>query len=628
MDSYMDIEKPDVIQGARDTLPTEKTPQNGKDEQTHIHKAELPGPVSSTVNAPEEMQESPPLTSALEALLGGLDTPTPLETTAPAPILSSHDPMIQDEPTTKDSDASTEIATRSADTVVEDAPIDCKIPGLFSISEASIAVEDNGGRAPEATDAALDAMQEAPVDDEQGEHPEWEIDSSPIESSSDDSSDSDSSDESEEGENAYKLLSPEEQARILMQDDGGSDDEGDNKAKGLGSQLRTKNEIPEVVIPKPDVTITEAMPIQELGVVEGIVENILLIKANTSGEYRVLESGSVLCLPDRSVIGVVSETIGRVQQPFYSVLFTSPTDIKEAGLEVGTKVFYSEQHSTYVFTQSLKAFKGSDASNLHDEEVGDDEMEFSDDEAEAEHKRKVKQKRMEKRGGAQQNSSARGGMMHKNGPRGGHPLQQQHGMHDAGKALSYDDNDDGPYKPLARPAGYGDAIGRIEAPQEGAYNGGNDRSQNRDQFRGRGRGDRGDRGRSRGDRGRGRGRGGSQDRPSSNTGFSLPPQGQQSYSSPQFPGNFQQAPFQPFQQPAYSPPTNMSPNFFQQPQYSPQQPPMASWQQMLQQQSPWPSMPLPPPLPGLPGGAYLNPAFFNNQQQPGNQNQWNQQQKK
>jgi H/ACA ribonucleoprotein complex non-core subunit NAF1 len=151
-------------------------------------------------------------------------------------------------------------------------------------------------------------MADAPGDEE---HPEWEVDSSPIESSSEDSSSDDSSsDESDEGDNAYKLLSPEEQARILMMEGGdGSDDEAEGKMKGSGSHLRTKNEIPEQVIPKPDVTIRTDMAIEELGAVEAIVESVLLIKAKTSGEYRVLESGSVLCLEDRSVIGVVSETL-------------------------------------------------------------------------------------------------------------------------------------------------------------------------------------------------------------------------------------------------------------------------------------------------------------------------------
>ena len=241
----------------------------------------------------------------------------------------------------------------------------------------------------------------------------------------------------------------------------GSDDEGGKK--GSGGQLRTKNEVPEEVVPKPDVTITAGMKIEELGDVQSIVENMVLINAKTSGEYRVLESNSVLCLEDRSVIGVVAETLGRVEQPLYVVRFTNGEEITTAGLSKGTKVFYSEQHSTYVFTQALKAYKGSDASNLHDEEVGDEEIEFSDDEKEMEHKRKIKQKKLERRGVKLGEGRGRGG-------RSDHPLRQE--MHtqqyNAAQGISYDDEEDGPYKPLARPSSYANTVGKTEAPEEGA----------------------------------------------------------------------------------------------------------------------------------------------------------------
>jgi H/ACA ribonucleoprotein complex non-core subunit NAF1 len=465
--------------------------------------------------------------------------------------------------------------------------------------------------------------EEAAEDD----HPEWEIDSSPIESSSDDSSDETSSDDSdEEGENAYKLLSPEEQARILMQGDGASDDEdGGNKgAKGAGSQLRTKNEIPEEVIPKPDVTITPEMRIEELGAVEAIVENILLIKAKTSGEYRVLESGSVLCLPDRTVIGAVSETLGRVQQPLYSVRFTNATEIAEAGLEVGTKVFYAEKYSTYVFTQSLKAFKGSDASNMHDEEVGDEEVEFSDDEAEMEHKRRLKQKKVEKRGGKMQQNS---------GPnRGPHSIKQEHREV---PGLNYEDGeDDGPYRPLTRPTGYAHTTTFGEAPQEAPYSAGADMAsysnRNNDQFRGRGRGDRS---RGRGDRGRGRGD--FRDRRGDSGGYSLPPQspqngyyGQQGQNFPQPPMPNPQAGYPQAQGPANNF-NNPSPNEYspQQPLLWPQFPQQNAYQQSYQQafqnmqQGGWPNMGQAAPLPS---GAFINPAFFPGGQ-PGPPNAWAQQ---
>jgi H/ACA ribonucleoprotein complex non-core subunit NAF1 len=486
-------------------------------------------------------------------------------------------------------------------------------------------------------------VEEEHADEEHAEeeHPEWEIDSSPIESSSDDSSDDSSSEETdEEGENSYKFLSPEEQARILMLGDGGSDDEdGGNKGtKNAGSQLRTKNEIPEEVIPKPDVTITPEMPIEELGDVEAIVENTLLIKAKTSGEYRVLESGSVLCLADRSVIGAVAETLGRVQQPLYSVRFTNMGEITEAGLAVGTKVFYSEQHSTYVFTQSLKAYKGSDASNMHDEEVGEEEVEFSDDEAEMEHKRKLKQRKAEKRGGKMQHNGGSN--------RGGHPLRQEQKYSNAGTGLEYDDGEDeGPYKPLARPSGFADTVGRGEAPQEGTYSGENDRSNfaswNGDQFRGRGRGDRG---RARGDQGRGgdrgRGRGGFHDRRGDNNGYSLPPQGHQNGYYPQPGGLFSQTPLPNFQagypHSQHAPPNPANFNSMPQNEYSPQQPLL--WPQLPQPhpyQQPyqqafqnmqggmqgWPNMPSTAPLAS---GAFINPAFFNGMQ-PAGANQFNQQ---
>ncbi|KEQ58840.1 uncharacterized protein M437DRAFT_58174, partial [Aureobasidium melanogenum CBS 110374] len=106
-----------------------------------------------------------------------------------------------------------------------------------------------------------------------------------------------------------------------MEEGGIDDEDGGSKAAG-GAQLRTKNEVPEEVIPKPDVTVTPDMKITPLGTVQHVVDTLILIKAFTSGEYQVLESGSVLCLENREVIGAVQDTIGKVEEPLYSVAFT------------------------------------------------------------------------------------------------------------------------------------------------------------------------------------------------------------------------------------------------------------------------------------------------------------------
>jgi len=423
-------------------------------------------------------------------------------------------------------------------------------PSLTSALEAAIGGLGSSSNAPEQSQPQ---PEEAALQNDQGENPEWEIDSSPYESSSESSS-SDSSDEDSDNE-GYEPLGIEETARLLMEAEGGSDDEGDRGKGSSAAQLRTKNEIAEEMVPKPDVTITEEMKVEELGAIEHIVENIMLVKAITPGEYQVLDTGSVLCTAERVVVGVVAETIGKVLQPMYTVYFASEQEIKDLGLEVGTKLFYPVDHASFVFTQPLKNMKGSDASNLHDEEVADEEMEFSDDEKEAEYKRALKQKKKDKWKSKPDGKTG-------DGSREPHPLSQEVS---ADSGLNYDD--DGPYKPLSRPPGFGSGPVSSESYEPAPRPG----------FR-RGRG--GD-SRGRGSRGRGSGRGGSRGGYGgpSRDGYSLPPQGAQQYP--------QQQHAQPSAQQVAPPPT--MPNFgFQFP----------GWPQSPAAQGQHSVPPPPPPPPG------------------------------
>ncbi|RMZ80102.1 hypothetical protein DV737_g3188, partial [Chaetothyriales sp. CBS 132003] len=349
----------------------------------------------------------------------------------------------------KAQEAQSEKAQEAQDREVDEAGDSKEIPSPNAIQEGTVSGTDQ----PRPAEIASGTPGER----------EWETDSS-FSSSSTDSSDDDSSDEEsdEAGDNDYALLSPTEQARILMED-AGSDDEG-AKGKATGGGLRTAHELDEEAIPVPDITVTPEMRIEELGVVEAVVERTVLIKGTTTGEYQVLEYGSVLCLEDRSVIGVIADTVGRVQQPLYTVRFASDEAIAKAGVaENGTRVFYVTDHSTFVFTQPLKGIRGSDASNFHDEEVGDDEMEFSDDEKEAEHKRILK---LRKKGVDVDSTGAHSGRgtMHGRGGRGGArgrgrggfqpslPVHPENAMDTASHAtsLNYDDADGGDYEPLRR----------------------------------------------------------------------------------------------------------------------------------------------------------------------------------
>lgn len=299
------------------------------------------------------------------------------------------------------------------------------------------------------------------------------------------------------------MLDAETTAKILMAGEG-DDDDGKEKGQGKGGP-RTHNEVKDDVVPKPDVKVTEDMKITLLGIVERTVENLVLVQGATPGEYQVVESGSVLCNASREVIGAVFETLGKVQQPMYSIAFTNATEIEDMGLQFGTQIYYVDSHSTFVFTQPLKNMKGTDASNIHDEEVGEDEIEFSDDEKEAEYKRQKKAAKRGGRGGLTRTdfNSDRGGMRSFGAP--GHDSRQTFvggGASDApqtsyGGGMSYDDDDvqDDFYQPLKRPDNLSELMAGAPPPPPPSR-GGFDRGRGR----GRGRGDRG-----RGDRGRGRG---------------------------------------------------------------------------------------------------------------------------
>ncbi|KAK9247003.1 Gar1/Naf1 RNA binding region-domain-containing protein [Lipomyces tetrasporus] len=157
--------------------------------------------------------------------------------------------------------------------------------------------------------------------------------------------------------------------------------------------LRTKNEVMDAPVKPIDVDISPTERIEKLGVIERVVGKTVIVKALTSGEYQVLDQDSILVFGDRSLFGRVYETLGPVQKPIYSVKFNTDAEASNYLSRINNEVYYVPRFSTFVFTAEIKALRGSDASNWNDEEVDENEQEFSDDEAEAEFKRRQKELR-------------------------------------------------------------------------------------------------------------------------------------------------------------------------------------------------------------------------------------------
>ncbi|KAJ7786642.1 Gar1/Naf1 RNA binding region-domain-containing protein, partial [Mycena metata] len=207
-------------------------------------------------------------------------------------------------------------------------------------------------------------------------------------SGSDSDSDSDSSD-SEDGE----------PSKLNIKELDVDDDEESGVAVPTTTYFTTKNELVEANIAVPD--IEEVGPdevLERVGEVMSIIDKTVIVKGAPSEVFarasdQALDSDTLLVFEDRKVLGYIYETFGPTSQPLYQVKFTASCPVDKDKVQLSRPVFHVPQRSRFVFVNQIRRFKGSDASNMHDEEPADDELEFSDDEAEAAYKSSLKRKR-------------------------------------------------------------------------------------------------------------------------------------------------------------------------------------------------------------------------------------------
>lgn len=208
------------------------------------------------------------------------------------------------------------------------------------------------------------------------------------EDSKDDNSESDSSDSSGEDSDSHDSSdSDDDKAEDRLDED--SDEE---PASG---PIKSKNELinpPAPTVPS-NFSLTSDMAIEPIGELVSLVENTAVIKASVSGEFRILNEESILCFEDRQLLGVLYETFGRVESPMYTVKFDSAEELENLASRLHQRVFYVVPASSFIYTEQVRQIKGSDASNLHDEEIPEEEQEFSDDEKEMQSKAGAKKRK-------------------------------------------------------------------------------------------------------------------------------------------------------------------------------------------------------------------------------------------
>ncbi|KAG7396824.1 H/ACA ribonucleoprotein complex non-core subunit naf1 [Phytophthora boehmeriae] len=226
-------------------------------------------------------------------------------------------------------------------------------------------------QAPVAPTATENAMEEDSSSDSEDDKEEEE--NKPTETAKDASSDSESDDEDEA--DRAKLRADIEAAM----------DKEDSKNDG---PVKTANEV-SAPVREPTVELTADCPIAQCGTILNVSVPGLMMTIKSSPGAKPLEDGSVLCLEDRTVLGCVDEIFGPVLMPMYLVRYENAAKMPQKAT-INAAVYYPTEHATYIVPEDIKD-KGTDASNIFDEEA--DDTEFSDDEAEAAAKRNRKRNR-------------------------------------------------------------------------------------------------------------------------------------------------------------------------------------------------------------------------------------------
>lgn len=293
------------------------------------------------------------------------------------------------------------------------------------------------------------------------------------ESDSESASGSDASTSTSSHNSATKRSQQGKMGKIVVTETLSDDEEEGGRVGAMGPV--TKNEVLEPTVDVPPFSIVpESQEIRPLGKIHSIVDCVVVVaqdvgmapgskpnpngsmparaapvdrygkKGEEEGEYSVLDTGSLLSFQDRHVLGVVYETFGSVLSPLYALRYTSAAHVNRDLIQIGKPVYYVPSNSTYVLTRSLRALgKGSDASNLWDEEIGDDEREFSDDEAEAAYKRNTKaaKGKGKKRGNTEDQQIGRPKHHLPMRPMATPPVHRDASINHQSQALSYDDED-------------------------------------------------------------------------------------------------------------------------------------------------------------------------------------------
>uniref|UniRef100_A0A0D9WIC2 H/ACA ribonucleoprotein complex non-core subunit NAF1 n=1 Tax=Leersia perrieri TaxID=77586 RepID=A0A0D9WIC2_9ORYZ len=252
-------------------------------------------------------------------------------------------------------------------------------------------------------DTALTLVKEEAIGrggDEEDESDEEESESSQEESSeASSSSDEEEDKRAKDDEESSEASSSSDEEEQMTKKNGGdtdslfeeaelmlaSDDEEEEASK---SSRKYKHEV-EVLppVPKIEVKLEPHHKTLPVGTISAIMGERLIVEGSV--QHNPLNEGSILWITEsRTPLGIVDELFGPVKNPYYLVRYNSSEEVP-AEISAGTAVSFVAEFADHILNMKELYAKGYDGSGENDEDQTD--LEFSDDEKEAEYKRSLKQ---------------------------------------------------------------------------------------------------------------------------------------------------------------------------------------------------------------------------------------------
>ncbi|GER31627.1 H/ACA ribonucleoprotein complex non-core subunit NAF1 [Striga asiatica] len=262
-----------------------------------------------------------------------------------------------------------------------------------------VLIEEQLGKVSLGESSLMDGGEKAKLENEaNGDENESEGGASSSSSSSASSSDGDSSSSScssddEDGNGEKKVMGrlEVEEGEIVLADDVDEMVAWSDNEDGMVGPILSKNEL-KVLPPVPPINVTlephhETLPV---GVILSVVGAQVIVEGLE--KHNPLNEGSILWVTEtRLPLGIIDEIFGPVKNPYYIVRYNSESEVP-AGIELGTLISFVEEFANHVLNDKSLYQKGYDASGENDEELSD-ELEFSDDEKEAEYRKMLKMKK-------------------------------------------------------------------------------------------------------------------------------------------------------------------------------------------------------------------------------------------